>query len=396
VNYSLTDRTVLRGGYGLFFAFSPNDGVQQTEGYLHRFENQIFNDGRADFVPNWFGPGSSAEGQLGGPKPTWEQSLLRACDKNFVPGCVVRAMNQEINYPGRRTSYSHQAGVGVQRQLGSNMSFEANYVYTGGRLEENSINANLSYNPATGANYPFSDASRRPFPQWGLVNFELLEGWSNYHAGDFTLTKRFSNRWQATGTYTLGFFRDAEPLRDQWYVGNDGVVARRPIGFPLTQDLGGEYGPAGGFVAGGAGASGDQRHRTVVNGIWDLGYGFQMSGVYFYGSGERRRTDTGVDRRDEGAGAMAAGRLRADGTIVPRNGLVGDPIHRVDLRFQKRVPLVGRGAIEGIIEVFNLFNHANYGSYVTNESNASYGRPSFNGNIAYQPRMLQFGFRFAF
>src|SRR5207249_1377671 len=36
INFGLNDRTVLRGGYGLFYAFSPNDGVQQTEGYLHR------------------------------------------------------------------------------------------------------------------------------------------------------------------------------------------------------------------------------------------------------------------------------------------------------------------------------------------------------------------------
>jgi len=396
VNYSLNDRTVLRGGYGLFFAFSPNDGVQQTEGYLHRFEHQVFNDGRADFVPNWFGRGATPEGEWGGPKPSWEQSLQRACDLNPAPNCVYRAMNQEINYPGRRTSYSHQAGGGIQRQFGTDMSFEVNYVYTGGRLEEASVNANLSYNPATGGNYAFTDASRRPFPQWGLVNFELLEGWSDYHGGDFTFTKRFSNRWQASGTYTLSSFRDAQPVRDQWYLGSDGVVARRPIGFALAPDLGGQYGPAGGFVAGGAGATGDQRHRAVLNGIWDIGYGVQMSGIYFFGSGERRVTATGLDLRDEGAGAMAAGRLRADGTIMPRNSLVGDPIHRVDLQLRKRLPIVGRVAVDGVFEVFNLFNHANYGSYTTNESSTQYGQPSSSANIAYQPRMLQLGFRATF
>jgi hypothetical protein len=50
MNFALNDRTVLRGGYGLFYAFAPNDGVQQTEGYLHRFENQLFYDGRSDFT----------------------------------------------------------------------------------------------------------------------------------------------------------------------------------------------------------------------------------------------------------------------------------------------------------------------------------------------------------
>ena len=50
----------------------------------------------------------------------------------------------------------------------------------------------------------------------------------------------------------------------------------------------------------------------------------------------------------------------------------------------------------GIFEVFNLFNHANYGSYMTNESNANYGQPASNSNVAYQPRMMQLGFRFGF
>jgi hypothetical protein len=397
MNLRVSDRTVIRGGYGLFFAFAPNDGVQQTELYQRLFEYQILNDGRPDFVPNWFGPGPSAEGQFGGPKPTMAQALQRACDVNFVPGCVRRTLNQEINYPGRRTSYSQQVSAGIQHQIGDSMSFEANYVYTGGRLEENSVNANLSYNPATGANYSFNDISRRPFPEWGLVNLELLEGWSNYHAGDFTFTKRFSNRWQATATYTLSHFKDAAPIRDQWYLGSNGVVARRPIGFPLAQDLGGDYGYAGTYVAGGFGQSGDQRHRAVVNGLWDVGAGVQVSGIYFFGSGQRFLTTTGVDRRIEGLGAAAPSlRLRADGTIMSRDGIVGTAIHRVDMRVQKRLPLGGRVAVDGMLEVFNLFDHANYGSDVVNESSPAYGQPSFNANVAYQPRMLQLGFRLAF
>lgn len=52
--------------------------------------------------------------------------------------------------------------------------------------------------------------------------------------------------------------------------------------------------------------------------------------------------------------------------------------------------------VDGILEVFNLFNHANYGSYVTAESNTNYEQPTANTNVAYQPRMLQLGFRMAF
>ncbi len=396
-NVRLDDKTSVRGGYGLFFAFAPNDGVQQAYSMIHRFEYQIANNGRPDFATNFFGPGPSGEGEIGGPKPTWEQALATACDLNgSQPGCTRRAINQEITYPGRQTPYSHQASVGVQRQITSDSSLEVNYVYTRGRGEEVDINANLTYNPATGANYPFTtDIAHRPFPDWGIVLLEYLGGYSNYHGTDVTYTKRFSHRWQASATYTLASFKDGLPIRPQWYLGPNGVIAQRPVGFQLAPDLGGDYGRAGSVVNGGFGQAGDQRHRAVLNGVWDIGLGIQASGIYFYGSGERFVTVTGQDRRDEGANGASEQRLRADGSIMPRNNFVGRPIHRLDTRLQKRLH-VGHTTVDGMFEVFNLFDHENFGSYTTNESSPLYGQPSFNGNVAYQPRMMQLGFRVGF
>jgi hypothetical protein len=392
MNFRLDDRTVIRGGYGLFFAFQPNDGVQQTQGYLcsteanycARFENQINPDGRADFLPNWFGPGQSREGEWGGPKPTGLDAVARACDvNNRAPGCVERSLTQEVNYDGRPPQYAHQAGIGFQRQFAAAMAFEANFNYTGGRREEIAVNGNLSYNPATGANNPFSTVNLRPFPNWGIVNFEWLAGYSNYYGTDFTLTKRYSDNWQMSASYTLAYFKDANPRREQWLIGSDGLVDHTPIGFSLAQDMGGDY----------TYAVGDQRHRFTANGIWDVGRGLQVSGIYFFGSGERLSVNTGTDRRNEAS--QSEQRLRADGSIVPRNTFVGKAIHRVDMRIQQRIPLGGI-RLDGMLEVFNIFNHANYGSYTTNESNALFGQPSFNSNIAYWPRVLQLGIRMAF
>ena len=392
MNLRLDDRTVLRGGYGLFFAFQPNDGVQQSKGYLcstevnycARFENQIFPDGRPDFLPNWFGPGPSADGQVGGPKPTGLDAVSRACDVNHsASGCVYRSLTQEINYDGRPPQYAHQAGIGFQRQLADAMAFETNFNYTRGLREEVPMNGNLSYNQMTGANNPFTTINLRPFPDWGIVNFEWLAGYSNYYGTDFTLTKRYSDNWQASASYTLAYFKDAAPLREQWWIGSDGLVDRQPVGFALAADMGGDY----------TEAVGSQRHRFTANGIWDVGRGLQLSGIYFYGSGEHLSVNTGVDRRNEAS--LSEQRLRADGSIVPRNNFVGKPLHRVDMRLQQRVPLGGL-RLDGMFEVFNLFNHANYGSYTTNESNALFGQPSYNANIAYWPRVLQLGVRLAF
>ena len=45
-----------------------------------------------------------------------------------------------------------------------------------------------------------------------------------------------------------------------------------------------------------------------------------------------------------------------------------------------------------MVEVFNLFKHANYTSYVTSESSSNYGQPQCSRFPNY-PRRLQFEFR---
>jgi hypothetical protein len=132
----------------------------------------------------------------------------------------------------------------------------------------------------------------------------------------------------------------------------------------------------------------------VFNGIWQVGGGFQVSGLYFYGSGEREGNSCGGDRRGWGRGGTA--RLCADGSILERNSFVRDQIHRVDMRFQQSIPLGGAAKVDGIFEVFNLFDRANYGSYVIDASSPRYGLPNSSTNLAFAPRALQLGFRVTF
>ena len=284
--------------------------------------------------------------------------------------------------PDMTMPYSYQSSIGVQRQIGATMAIETDYVYVGGRGQPRDLPVNMTYNPATGANYPFSEINRRPYPEWGFVSLTVNGSRSNAHSLQTALTKRFSNRWQASGTYTLSVLKDANPRPIQY--GSSGRL--EPVPFDTSPDLGGEY----------TLAITDQRHRAVLNGIWQLGYDFQLSGLYFFGSGERFETRYGTDLRQIGAIRPGEQRLRPDGTIVPRNDFVGKPLHRVDLRLQRRFRLGARGGIDGILEVFNAFNHANYGSYVVQEVSRTYRQPQQNNNVAYLPRIVQLGFRFAF
>jgi hypothetical protein len=267
------------------------------------------------------------------------------------------------------------------------MTLEVDYAYLGDRAVWTPRNINLAYDPATGANYPFTFIARRPYPEWGVVIANRPVGRSNYHTLQMTLTRRLSNRWQAAATYALdGFWSfDSLPLNP----GCEYPVTLTAAGQPVCDvpiQLAPDVSENKYYL------TGAQRHRASVNGIWQPAYGFQLSGAYLFGDQGKATPTSGLDVRQALGGP---GRLRADGTLIARNSFDMPSIHRVDLRILRRFT-VGRVSIDPILEVFNLFNRANYGSIVLNESNSNYGKPSQTTNVAFAPRMLQFGFRTTF
>jgi hypothetical protein len=344
--YRAGDRTVVRGGWGRYHT-GPKDqwshhSPVNVQLALPSRENT---DRRADFAVNPYT----------GPRPTVEEAFRQRRDTS---GYIVD-MNAFV-------PYSNQTSIGLQQQMGQTMSFQADYVFTDSLGDQATWNHSLTYNPETGLNYPFSDLSKRRWAEWGVAQQTFSAGYSDYHALETAFTKRFGNRWQASATYTLSRFQDYYPS---------------PVfgAFPIAPDLGDQYGPA----------EGEQTHRAVFNAIWEAPLGVQLSGLYFYGSGQRVATTDGRDLRDSGGYAR---RLRPDGTIVPRNNCVGLPIHRVDLRFVRPFRLFGSVRVEGSLEVFNLFNHENFASYTTAEANPAFGKPNQSFLVAYVPRTMALGF----
>ena len=379
--YRLNDLTVLHGGYGKYYTQLENDASHQSNLNAQTIIPEATYDNRVDFAVNPFN----------GPLPTFAQAQARLCSAALTPSCVRREISSEIPSPDHKLTYSHQASLGMQRQIGTDLAVEANYVFTGQRREETTVNMNLTYDPATGDNIPFSIIASRPYPDWGFVNGEFMRGWSNYRGLETSLTKRFSHKWQMAATYTLGSLWDSTGDPCQIVRTADGSPRCDEIPFKLKQDVGGEY----------THATTDQRHRAVLNGIWEVAGGFQVSGLYFYGSGMRTSVTCSCPARDTGSGGGT--RRLTDpvliaryGEFLPRNNFVGDPLHRVDMRFQKRFPLGGNRTIDGMLELFNVLNHKNYGSYTTAADNAAFGQPVYNNNVAYASRAAQLGFRFAF
>jgi len=90
------------------------------------------------------------------------------------------------------------------------------------------------------------------------------------------------------------------------------------------------------------------------------------------------------------------------GYTIARNALQGLPLHKVDLRLNKDIKIAGSTKLSLIGEVYNVFNHQNYGSYNTSLSATSaattalFGQPQQNSANAFVPREGQLAFRLSF
>ncbi len=363
--YSLNDDTVLRGGWGVYYIGYTDQPAHHSRIDLVTVAPSVFNDGRADFASNPYN----------GQTLTFDRAL-RLAGRRSTTGTIAS--------PNLDTSYAYQTSIGLQRQLSPTMSVQADYIYTANRHELTVRNINLVYNPATGVNYPFSQV--RVYPDWNIVSMRFSDGQSNYHGLQTAFTKRMSHEFQLSGTYTLAavWYRNVLPL-------NPGcefpMTAPGVCNVPIT--LAPDFPHNEWYL------SGAQRHRAVLSGIWSMPAGFQLSGVYFAASGNDQTTVPGADVRLTGM-AGYPGRLRPNGTLIDRNNFNGKALHRIDLRLQRRFRLASHMTFDGLFEVFNLLNHDNFASFNVNEASATFLNPTRDTNVAYAPRMLQLGFRFAF
>jgi hypothetical protein len=389
--YQLNDRTVLRGGFGKYFSEVTDMSAHGTKSWQEIVILDVLNDGRPDFGRN----------PLNGPVPTYAEAVKLTCYDQSVnqggrrPGCIQRGINQNLASPDSQYPFSWQGSMGFQRQIGQTVGIEADYVYSTSFLNIGARNINTAYVTATGLPYAVTQVNRLPYPDWGTISMRMnnrgRDGIS--HTLQTGLTKRFGNRWQGSATYSvsLNYNTDQLPLNPgcsqpvTWTADFSRWVCDVPVNFssfglPLFDTS--WY------------RSGAQRHRAVFNGIYQLPYAFQLSGLYFYGDNGWNTTTSGIDAL--GCGCTIANRIRADRSVIPRNNFKKTPLHRVDMRFYRSFRLGGRASVEPTLEVFNLFNRENFTTWVTNESNALFGQASAASGIAYAPRVIQLGFRARF
>ena len=375
---------VIRGGSGLYYSINDSNTTFSQQSF--NGERIVVNSFPNDGLPGFFNDpmrGRTPDDFLSGAFP--------------LPPQGPRVIAHDYQMPK-----TWQSILGFQKQLGEAMAVDADLTHWKAYNQGRQRDPNLFFDPATGYNRNPATAGR-PDPKFGQIQWLESNGEGDYLALATSFTRRYRNNFQANLAYTYMFYMNDNTTNFQ-YQGNN----------PFDPDA--EWARSTEF----------QRHTLRFNGIYRLPWDISLAGAYLYGSGNYYQTTvalnpfghTGTTRLNSGAAALPIPesvvtspvnselvpvRDRFDGPdsiapgqIAPRNALRGLPLHKVDLRFTKDVNLPGGMKLTGIAEVFNLFNHANYGAYNAQINSPTFGQPRQNALNAYLPRVWQFAGKMTF
>jgi hypothetical protein len=365
---------VIRGGTGLYYTVLEKAITKSQVLFSNAYTAQFNNNGsNPNFVENPTGGIS-----------TYAQALTLGLPQS---GTIVAS--------NLRSPMTWQSSLGFSKQLGANSQITSDFIARETYREEEPIEPNLFYNPATG--YNLNPSAGVPNPAWGAFTYVEDQGRGDYFALQNSYSQRVLRRLQGGLSYTL-MFADNDT--------NFNGKANNPFNY-----LDGEYARALSF------------QRNTVRGwlTYDLPWAFAVSASYSYGSGNPFAATISTNpyggsvsnRLNLATGGGATNAITvpaailsqwngpaviASGVTIPRDALMGTPYNRMDLRLTKTVKLQGALRAQLFLEVFNVFNYANYTAFNTTLSptaaatTAAFGKPTADDI----PREGQLGFRFTF
>jgi len=383
-------RSVIRGGYGLFYGRTLLGLVENffsMPKFARSFE-VLFPQDSAD-------PGPS-RGQF----PT-DPTLIngpvinRAYIGALYPAGTRLRNTGDIMFdsPNRRQPYTHQVTIGFERQFASSLSISADYVRMTGRdmfLQRN-LNPSIRANTSRTGSITRSDAFGvlgEPYVSkvWLVENV----GRSQYDALNLQLEKRYSRYFSSRASYSLSSSRgtaSAQADRNLLQVGTN-----------LNLDK--LWGPV----------SVDRRHILTLSGRMEIPktHGVNVSGTMRYMSGAPYTISDSTfdtDRNGEAFDPLPAGTY--SGTTVGSlqnvkykggvNGAYGPNFFQTDLRITYRQHIGEGRTLDLTAEIYNLTNYANFNNPSGDlRIGSSFLKPqNLRGGSGF-PRQAQFGARFAF
>ncbi len=374
VAYDLTGkgRTVLRGGYGIYYGRIPN-GI-----LAYALQNTGLTDPNKALVALTLTPSDPAA-------PVYP-NILSGVPVNGTLSSTVTRLADDFVRP-RMQDYT----IGVQQSLPFKLTVSATYARTHGDRLEMVLDSNLpapkferAYQLPDGTTFkvPYSAGiirtsagatvnvnSARPNATVGAINTNYSRGESWYNGLLVDLRRRFSDGLQLKGAFT---WAKAENT-----VGNDNGGGSTPE----TAFTGGT--PADQFNLGSnRGISPlDQRLRTVMSAVWEPRWRilrrFRFSGTETAESGRPVAALISVGSipflASDGNTYNGFGGIRGQGTggdrnlvpVIGRNSIAAPANYRLDLRIARDVRVTDRLMVEVLAEGFNVFNHSNYNGFNT-------------------------------
>jgi hypothetical protein len=299
-------RTVLRGGFGLFYDRVP----------LRALANALLSSANTTTLTS----SSQVNVSL---SPTQDGApvfpgLLRARPAGVLVNFTT--MDRRL-----QNAYSTQANFEFERQLGENGAFSAAWQHLRGIHLIASINQNVPACLAAGANN-----GCRPNPAFANNAQYRSQADSRYDGLHLSFQQR-SSRW---GSYRISyaFSRSRNNVGEFFF--------SSPIDpFNIWRDYGR--------------SDDDQRHRVVFSGE-RLFHGFRLAGILQYYSALPLNITTGATTIQGTAARPVAG-----GEFIRRNAGSGSDFFGVNARLTRVFKLTERLRLEALAEAFNLLNHRN-------------------------------------
>jgi hypothetical protein len=276
--------------------------------------------------------------------------------------------------PRLETPYAHHATVGVSREWRNQFSLSADVIVVRGHRQVGT----LDYNPLV----PELGRNRRPGDEIrnGVANAgtsaSVLQyttfGRTWYRGVTFSLRRQSTPGHHLLASYTWSRAEDDSTDYQSAFIPETtgkGRDANNPAGLPLGFDPASERGPS----------LQDQRHRLVVSGGVAFPWRILATAIVTAGSGRPFNILAGVDLNGDGnGGAFPADRARRSPTdpsssLMRNSGTLPAQVI-ADVRVSRRF-VRSSVNLDAIVEVFNLFNRANF-----TDINNIFGTGSYPGS----------------
>lgn len=392
------NRTVLRGGYGIFYS-----GPQ----LMNLVQNSVTGP------PSQMWAGYTSD--VARPTLTW------AGDISNPNGSLATAIFGLLTGPENKwiDGYTQQWSMTVSHEVTRNTVLEVQYLGSKSTHLETAMDYN-SVQPGPG-----TLQNRVPFPKWNRVYGFNSGGAANYNALLVTVEKRMGKGLMFKGSYTngknlakngarssgnVGQVQNPFDLRQNNGFSSDNVPQRftanwlYQLPFGRGRQLGANMPRMADFLIGG----------WEFSGIWTLHNGYQIGGGPTIAAANCNSSVQNLCRPD----LLRDPLLGGNGLVTPRwdrdafdwplntakhpaqlqrfgsatmNILRGNAVNTTDMGIHKTFPLKDRFRFEFRGELFNALNHTNFANPNASVENANFGR-TFSTSVG--PRSIQFALKF--